>query len=271
MCVCVRAFCKNILWKCWWSATIQPKKKEEMYEAQTFHFTIGAYFIRIELRRGHFCDVCWMCCFSRFVDLSLPLSRVCVCVFVFILLCLCHSIVRLCVNFVCLMLLRNAVMCSIGGKLHLIWFCSVRLLIRFGLLFSFFVALLFMLYTYEGSGLFRQFIVISEACDQRTNICVKNLDKIRFHIFLVSSQHAFNSYIFAILILYGCSLSGQNGIWYAMSHYSTLSNLLLSFVYAVREQTNNKITEWTKRKIDWFGKHTCRIPCVYNMGICRQC
>lgn len=89
------------------------------------------------------------------------------------------SIVRLCVIFICPMLLRK-------GELHLIfWFCSSThsfwlVFSSFYFLFCIFFPVIIRFCSYSTHlwmfWAFRQFIVISKACDQRTNICVKNLE-----------------------------------------------------------------------------------------------
>lgn len=53
----VRAFCKNILWKCWWSATMQPKKKRGNVQNAnvSFHHRCIFYTHWVETRTFLWC------------------------------------------------------------------------------------------------------------------------------------------------------------------------------------------------------------------------
>lgn len=173
------------------------------------------------------------------------------------LLCFCHSIVRLCVNFVYPMLLCNAVMFEWRQTpFNLVLFCSVRLLIRFGLL-SIFLSLLFVLYTYEGSGFFVNLLSFQKHVISAQIFVLRISNKIRFHIFHVSSQaqHAFNVYVRMYICdahslrFFACAAKTVSG---TLCRTTPFSKLLLSFVYAHGKQNRQTTKSQNERnaKID---------------------
>lgn len=126
---------------------------------------------------------------------------------------------------------------------------------------SFWSLFLYLFYAYKGSGVFSSIYCHFESMwSAHKYLCSESWIKYFFTFF--TFRHNMRSIYLRVSFSTGFRCEAKTVSGTLCRTPFSIYSLSFTLTRSLHDKIENKMAKWTKLKIDWFGKHTCRIPCV---------